>query len=54
MARGKHLSIEEARKPGELDQFTKENPSEGDEEAFDQLFNGMETRGNNTHYLILP
>jgi hypothetical protein len=30
MARGKYLSLEEARKSGELDQFCKEHPSTGD------------------------
>ena len=30
MARGKYLSLEEARKKGKLDQFAKEHPSESD------------------------
>ena len=37
MSRGKHLSLEEARKSGKLDQFAKKHPSSGDKEAFDQL-----------------
>ena len=37
MARGKYLSLEEARKQKRLDRFRKERPSEGDEEAFDEL-----------------
>ena len=41
MARGKHLSLEEARKQGFLDQFAKEHPAEGDEKAFDQLLDAM-------------
>ncbi len=35
MSRGKHLSLEEARKLGKLDQFAKEHEAEGDEKAFD-------------------
>lgn len=31
MARGKYLSLEEARKQGKLDQFAKEHPSQADE-----------------------
>lgn len=31
MARGKYLSLEEARKSGKLKQFAKEHPSKGDE-----------------------
>ena len=30
MARGKYLSLEEARKMGKLDQFAKEHPSKAD------------------------
>lgn len=41
MSRGKHLSLEEARKENELDQFAKEHPSEGNQEAFDALFIAM-------------
>lgn len=41
MARGKHLSLEEARKQDKLKQFAKEHPSEGDEKAFDELFERM-------------
>ena len=41
MARGKYLSLEEARKKGILKQFIKEHPSVGDEEAFDRLFGAM-------------
>lgn len=35
MSRGKHLSLEEARKLGKLDQFAKEHEAEGDEDVFD-------------------
>lgn len=41
MARGKYLSLEEARKAGKLDRFAKEHPSEGDEAKFDRLFGLM-------------
>lgn len=41
MARGKHLSLEEARKKGLLDRFCKENLSVGDEQAFDRLLEAM-------------
>ena len=34
MARGKHLSPEEARKKDQLDRFCKEHPSKGDEKEF--------------------
>ena len=41
MSRGKYLSLEEARKDDQLDQFAKENPSTGDETAFDKMLNRM-------------
>ena len=41
MARGKYLSLEEARKQGRLNRFCKEHPSEGDEELFDRLLDAM-------------
>lgn len=41
MARGKHLSLEEARKLNKLDRFCKEHPSEGDEGIFDDLLDAM-------------
>ncbi len=41
MARGKYLSLEEARKSGKLGQFAKEHPSEGDEKQFDRVFERM-------------
>lgn len=37
MARGKYLSLEEARKLGKLDQFAKEHEAGGDENRFDAL-----------------
>ena len=45
MARGKYLSLEEARK-GEakgatIKRFCKEHPTEGDEDAFDELLERM-------------
>jgi hypothetical protein len=42
MARGKHRSLEEARKKmGGLDRFAKEHPSKGDERRFDRLLRSM-------------
>ena len=41
MARGKYLSLEEARKLKQLKRFCKEHPSEGDERLFDELLDGM-------------
>lgn len=43
MARGKYLSLEEARRTGRLDQFAKEHPAEGDWQVFDALFEAMAT-----------
>ena len=47
MSRGKHLSLEEARKLGKLDQFAKEHPHEGDEKAFDRALEAI-ARGAGT------
>ena len=41
MARGKYLSLEEARKMGKVDRFCKEHPSEGDWDVFDRTFDAM-------------
>jgi len=41
MARGKYLSLEEARKLGKLDRFAKEHPSEADAELFERLLDAM-------------
>ena len=41
MARGKYLSLEEARKSGKLDQFAKEHPGEGDAALWKRLFLSM-------------
>ena len=41
MARGKYLSLEEARKMGQLGQFCKEHPSEGDAGRFEKLLLAM-------------
>ena len=41
MARGKYLSLEEARKQKLLDRFCKEHPSTGDKKGFDKLFEAM-------------
>lgn len=37
MARGKYLSLEEARRMGRIDRFAKEHPSRGDWNLFDTL-----------------
>ena len=37
MARGKYLSLEEARKSGKLDQFAKEHPSKANGPQFRRL-----------------
>lgn len=44
MARGKHLSLEEARKAGQIDRFCKEHPSDGNEPVFDRLLDAMARR----------
>ena len=41
MARGKYLSLEEARKSGNLKQFAKEHPYRGNGEVFDRLLDEM-------------
>lgn len=41
MSRGKHLSLEEARKAGKLDRFAKEHPSKGDRKRFERLLNAI-------------
>lgn len=41
MARGKHLSLGEARKADQIDRFCKEHPSKGDKAAFDRLLDAM-------------
>jgi hypothetical protein len=41
MSRGKYLSLEEARKTGQIDRFCKEHPASGDEEKFDALLGAI-------------
>jgi hypothetical protein len=41
MSRGKYLSLEEARKSGDLDRFAKEHPMEADLERFKRLLEAM-------------
>lgn len=41
MARGKYLSLEEARKAKNLGRFAAEHPTEGGEAAFDRLLEKM-------------
>ncbi len=45
MARGKYLSLEEARKAGTLNQFSKEHPSKADAARFQALLDSM-TKGS--------
>lgn len=45
MARGKYLSLEEARKTGKLKQLIKEHPSEADADRFQALLDSM-TKGS--------
>ena len=45
MARGKYLSLEEARKMDALDQFAKEHPSKADADRFEALLDNM-TKGS--------
>ena len=41
MSRGKHLSLEEARRTGQLARYAKEHPSKGDRDAFNRVLKGM-------------
>ena len=41
MSTGKYLSVEEARKRKQLNQFAKEHPSKGNKSLFDKLFKAM-------------
>ena len=41
MARGKYLSLEEARQMDQIDRFCKEHPSEGNMKLWDRLFLAM-------------
>ena len=37
MSTGKYLSLEEARRTGQLDRFIKEHPTKGNKELFNKL-----------------
>lgn len=41
MSRGKHLSLEEARKRGQLDRYAKEHRMTGDADRFARLLEAM-------------
>lgn len=46
LSRGKHLSLSEARKLGQVDQFAKEHPAPaGSMKKFDKLLGAMATGG---------
>ena len=44
MSTSKYLSLEEARKTGQLDRFIKEHPSKGDKGLFTRLLDSMTTK----------
>ena len=46
MARGKYLSLEEARKAKQLDGFAKEHPTKGRKKQFDELLTRMAKSSN--------
>ncbi len=41
MSRGKFLSLQEARKSGQLDRYAKEHPATGDRDAFNRVLQAM-------------
>ncbi len=41
MSRGKHLSLEEARRSGQLDRYAKEHPATGDQDRFNAVLKAM-------------
>ncbi len=41
MAHGKYLSLDEARRKGQIARFCKEHPSVGNEKDFDALLDAM-------------
>lgn len=41
MSRGRHLSLEEARRTGQLDRYAKEHPATGDRDRFNALLKAM-------------
>ena len=41
MSRGKHLSLEEARRSGKLDRYAAEHPMVGDKERFTRVLAAM-------------
>ena len=43
MSRGKHLSLHEARKTGQLERFAKEHEAVGDRDAFEAVLKAMAT-----------
>ena len=44
MSTGKYLSLEEARRTGQLDRFIREHPSKGNKELFNKLLDAMTTK----------
>lgn len=41
MSRGKHLSLEEARRTGQLDRFCREHATKADRKRFEALLEAM-------------
>ena len=41
MSRGKHLSLHEARKTGQLDRFAREHPATGDADTLERVLKAM-------------
>ena len=41
MARGKYLSLEEARRSGKIERFCKEHPTKGDWNQFDAMMDSF-------------
>ena len=48
MARGKYLSLEEARKDGTIQLFCTEHPSKGDLHQFDEMMDWFRSRVANS------
>ena len=44
MARGRYLSLEEARNMGKIDQFAKEHPLVGTKRIFDDLLDAVQRK----------
>lgn len=54
MARGKKLSLEEARRTGQMERFWEEHPSEADRERFEALLDVMSQGVSAVEETLLP